>query len=566
MTAAELAFNRLATPVLRPPGDAPPMWHTVLDHIGLFSHYFASILAIGIIVHTLWRSYYEFELYGDRTSYLLIAAGAVFATIAMLSMVIDLDERQSFWFESSFIAVLVVIVLIQFVRPGDLGVTMGIGLLVLPHAVHYYIPIAARFTGEFDEEQFRLLSQWFLVVVALATPYCLAPRPFFSSAARLGPLVVAMLVSIIGVIMLRQHYEDGMRLAQHGLGIHLGPGAPTPQLALYLIALGTMTWTLASTLSADAVSRREIGIGLALIVLGGFSFTWPLQYLVSVVGMLVISESSALVIDEEPQHDPHAPKVRTPPIDDEVWFAYLDALCEALKVEDMKRPEPAPLYREPVEGTIPQRFHYQTMSFTTRGYRDYGRETYILSHRRGLDLRVSIQRMERSILNVNIWCGSSEHFYLDQRSGYEPAWTLYARSERLLGIGAHPEPSGPRVPVHRVGDKPFDDRFRIRDEGGLTDRLLDEGMRAQATALIDGWIAYWPPYGLRYQVEPGHGAPVDHPIPISEMASRGMSSKAAVERLLTVIDFLIDVTTRGFIGRPAADEPKPAGEPTDSDS
>ena len=51
VAAAELAVNRLAVPTLLPRGNgAPPVWHEVLSYVGLFLLYFASTLAVGVLV------------------------------------------------------------------------------------------------------------------------------------------------------------------------------------------------------------------------------------------------------------------------------------------------------------------------------------------------------------------------------------------------------------------------------------------------------------------------------------------------------------------------------------
>ncbi len=65
-----------------------------------------------------------------------------------------------------------------------------------------------------------------------------------------------------------------------------------------------------------------------------------------------------------------------------------------------------------------------------------------------------------------------------------------------------------------------------------------------ARALLDGWVAVWPNGELRYQVFPGRGAPLDHPVPQSELASGGNNLAAATERLVNVLDLLVELHTR----------------------
>jgi hypothetical protein len=380
-------------------------------------------------------------------------------------------------------------------------------------------------------ERVQRYGQWTMIMAALVSPYCLAPRPFMRSAARLAPLAVATFVGVIGVLILRQHYEVGMRLAHRGLGVELGPGAPSQFLALYLIALGTVTWTLTACLTADSVARRDIGVGLALVVVGGYGFDWPLQYLVSMVGLMTIGAASVRVAHEERDQTLREPAFRAPPIADPVWNGYvakvIAALSQGAASADQAEHDDAESADAPT----------QTVTVRGEGNRAI---THIVGRRHRVDVSIRVERRDDSIVAIEIRCGR------DPRPDAEPQWTMYARPERLLGIGAHPEPPATRSPVRKVDDPPFEQRFRVRDAGGLTDALLDEAMRARATALIDGWVAYWDGRGLIYCVFPGHGAPLDHPIPITELAFRGSGAEPAVERLVRLIDLLSAMTGRAL--------------------
>ena len=549
MTATELTFNRLAAAELRPTDGPPPWWHRAIDHFGLFTHYFASTLAIGLIGYTLYRLRRNHELFGASFRWLMIPAGAIFLVLAVTSVAISPGESMSFWFESSFITVLIVLCIAQARPGGDLGAKIGIVVLVIPMVIHYYGPFAAHVLDNVVDgsrlldlpERMRSVGQWALIMAALVTPYCLAPRPFLDSAARIGPFVVAMFVGVIGLVIIRQHYEEGMQLAQHGLGIYIGPSAPTEYLAVYLIALGTMTWTITACLTADAMWRREIGVGLGLIVVGGYSFAWPLQYLVGLVGLLGISEAARRVPREERQPQNPAPTVHAPPILDSVWQRYVGAAYRALG-EPQARDVPGAAGDAPdrdADQADGERRAPRAGSGVVTVRRDDGCVvTHLVTWRGDIPIALRVERLDGAIVCIEILCGR-------ETSG-PPAWTLYARPERLLGIGAHAEPPKTTAPVIKLDDRPFDDRFRVRDAGDLTAVLMDSGLRARAAALIDGWLAFWPGKGLRYRVEPGHGAPLDHPIPTSELAFRGNRAEPSVDRLVMVIDLLADMARRGL--------------------
>jgi hypothetical protein len=174
-----------------------------------------------------------------------------------------------------------------------------------------------------------------------------------------------------------------------------------------------------------------------------------------------------------------------------------------------------------------------------------GTRTQLSMERQGVEVVVRIERHDDSITTIEVTCGRLPE------QDEEPAWTLFALPERLLGIGEHPEPPQTSAPIRKYADDPaFEHRFRVRDSDDYTNLLLDDSLRARTNALIDGWLAFWPERALRYRVHPGCGAPLDHPIPITEMAFRGSIAAENAERLAAVIDLLIDVAARGLRGRP----------------
>lgn len=541
VTIAELAINRLAVPALRPPGRTrPPMWHQLLDHVGLFAMYFATMLAIGVLAYELSRTLRRRDVFWAVPRYGLPVAGVAFLALATVNTLFSPGETVSFAFESCFTVMLALIIIGQVTRGGDVSAKIGIVFLAAPLIVHYYGPFALRFVegqaamwGDLPD-RVQQYGQWSMVFAALVSPYCFAPRPFMRSAGRLSPLAIGAFVGIVGAVILRKHYEVGMLMASRGLGIDIGPAVPTTFMALYLMALGTITWTLTSCFIADSSARRDIGVGIALVVVGGYGFSWPLQYLVAVIGLMTIAEATSRVSREESGLAARDATFSAPPISDEVWHAYVMAVVAALRGSSNGRAG-------------------KTNTVTSRP-EDEVSTTHIVTERSGIPVRLRIDRVTESIVGIDIVCGR------EPNGTDEPTWTLYARPERLLGVGAHPEPPEIAAPAVKTGDPPFDQRFRVRDPGGVTARLMDDGLRARATALVDGWMAYWDDGGLRYRVYPGHGAPLDHPIPITELAFRGTGAPPAVERMVTLLDLLADVTRRagGEAGAEAADEPAEA--------
>lgn len=569
VAAAELAFNRLATPELRPDGDLPPpWWHQALDHIGLFAQYFASTLAAGIIAYHLWRVMTERTLYLRAARYPLAATGWIFLSFGVLALLTTLSMDMSFALETTFMAMALCLLFAQLRRGGDLGVKIGLVLLLTPLAVHYYGLFSMRYiAGEEGvwsglPERVSQYGQWTLIVAALLSPYCFAPRPLLHSLVRPGPIVLATFISVLGIVLLRQYYIVAMRLAEGWLGVDIGPGAPMSSLFTYAFALGTMTWTLAACVSADSVARRDIGIGIGLIVLSGYGFSWPVQFLVSMVGLLTISESAAKVAGEEDGASGGRQHFLAPPIAGAVWRDYVRALAAAMAAPRHiagadGTDHSAGADSRDGEGTVPaadssgnsagakEERAKPAAAVIVNGDDHYHTLTHLSIERRGIPVAVRIERHNDSITTIEVTCGRPPG------ADEEPAWTLFARPERLLGVGAHPEPPHTTAPVLETADDPaFEHRFRVRDSDAYTSLLLSDTMRARVSALIDGWMAFWPEHGLRYRVHPGRGAPLDHPIPITEMAFRGSQAANNAHGLASVIDLLVDIAARGLHGRP----------------
>jgi hypothetical protein len=575
VAAVELAVYRLAVPGLKPtsPTTAPPVWHTALSYVGLFLSYFGSILALGILLRQLILLARGEHPYWKPIAYALVAIGAAFTVYAVKSLVGAPTELDTFLLELTFSASLLLLVTAQLRRGGDVAAKVGLLLIAAPLLVHFYRDAGVRWVLG-DEalvtglpERIAAYGQWSLVLAALLTPYCFAPRPFVESAGRLAPLAMGAFVGVVGALVMRQSAEVGVRIASDGLGVDLGAGAPASQIALYIIALGSVTWTLVACFIAPSPARRRIGVGLGLVVAAGYAFDWPLQYLAGLVGFMTISEA----VREVPGEERSAPawseaRFRTPPISADAWHAYVVALVEVLRGRGLQAStvsveEPSvPGAGEPA-GAGPE----ESAAATTPAPPDGESRTHVLILEAApVPVRLLVERRGGAVRLIEVVCGREPH------GTAEPAWTLEARPERRLAAPAHPPPPETGAPLTRTGDAEFDRRFRMRDGGGHGARLLDEGQRARATALLDGWMALWPGQSLVYRVIPGRGAPLDNPIPISDLAFRGAIREGAVDRMVTVLEFLTELAGRAFAGAgdhhgKAADvAPAPGGEPESS--
>jgi hypothetical protein len=291
---------------------------------------------------------------------------------------------------------------------------------------------------------------------------------------------------------------------------------------MYVLAAATLGWTLTSCAIAASSARRTVGVGLALIVLGGYAFKWSHHYLLPLFGMMLIADAVRRVREDELAALPIASE--TPPIADLAWSSYLSLVAHGLR-----------------------RTLGEVHSLTTRGEGELS-SSVIVGEAGGLPVRVRIERIEGSVLALDVVLGRE----IDEVRG--ATLTMWAIPPRALGVN----PAGPpAAPIFRTGDPPFDERFKTRGSARAFHRLFDEGLRARAVATIDGWMSYWDDESLRYRVYPGRGAPLDHPIPLSDLALGRASATA--DRLVAVIELLVEIGARGV--RPIANEAAP--EPTE---
>ena len=517
MVVIELVLNRLAVPVLRPTGGkAPPGWHRNLDVVGLFLFHLATALALAVTVFKLWTRAAA-PGFSRVMRPVVAVAGAGFLALSLWAIFAAGTSNVAFPLETSFVILLATLAVALWLSPGDLRTRFGFTLVLLPFAVHYYGTLKLHIFTDVDEarwsnlpDRLREVGQHAVALTALAAPLWLGPRPLLRALSRPGPMVVSAFVASIGAVILRKHYEVGMELAARGLGMELGPGAPPETMALYVSAAAAAVWTVSACITSDSRARRSIGLGLALIVAGGYGFAWPLQYMCGVVGMLTIAGGAMRVQEEESQLAVPPPRFSTPPIPDAVWEAYVSRLMTALSA----------------------RRHIR---------RGNGHEQTVLSGQRNeipFSLRLSRgpdRQGGAGLESIDLVFGGGDHEPPDA-----PSWTMLARAAGLMAAGAHPPPPNVAGPRTQTGDAVFDGRFRLHDAAGLTPRLLDEDLRVRAAATLDGWVAVWPERALLYRVHPGRGAPLDHPVPVTELAFRA-PAEPSVERLVGVVDLIADL-------------------------
>ncbi len=534
--AAEALIGRLLTRGLEPrpvfvKGVAqriePPTWFVALDYVALFLLYFAALVGVAALTVRAIELVRRPPAAGGRVDAIIgaISLGVVAVSAAFAAVVAPEPVRA--WMHGGLALVAVHQIARVWLGRAGLGAAIGVTLCALPVVLYASSSLLSRLLWSEDEMlggrvelQLAGLARTALALAAIASPYCLAPRPFARNAARVLPFLVAVVVATAGALALRFDYALVVRAANRVFGVELRIDTPQDQLALYLLAFATVVWTVTACVTADAPGRRRLGIGLALLVLLGHAFAWPLAFVAGAIGLTMMADGALAARGQEPVGI--APV--TPPIDDEAWQGYVGQVVNSL--------------RRVVGGDG------QVSAVSVRGEGQHA-STVIVTERDGVPVRIRIERIGGAVVVLDVVCGREVDV------ARTATWSVHARSKTALGRPAHPEPP-PSGAGLRTDDAAFDERFRARGDRASLIGMLDDGLRARAAASLDGWLAYWEGASVRHRVFPGLGAPLDRPLPLSDLAVRRSASPAAAERLVALVVLCSDLAARGL---PARDEP-----------
>jgi hypothetical protein len=517
---AEVVINRVAVPMLRPASGKPPDWHTALDYVGLFLFYFAGTLAAFVILARCYSAITARRGVRDSLAHGVLAGATI---VAVIPLVTSAPQWLSLPIEVSFATALLALLSTVYGKDRDVGIQVGLPIIAVPLFLHTANVLGAELiwpenTFDGPGQTIVRIGVVTLCLAALATPYAFAPRPFARAVTRPVPVVLAMSIAAIGAVLARMSYLVTAKASTLAIGVEMQTTQADPKLALYLLAIATLAWTLASCALASSEARRTIGAGIGFVVLGGYGFDWTHHYLLPLLGFALIADASRRVREEELADMPLASE--TPPIADTAWSRYVGAVAAGLreKLADVH-------------------------TLTTRG--DGGlTSSVIVGDRGGLPVRTRIERIDGSVLALDVVIGRE----IDEAR--VATLTLWAIPERRLGTNP---PGPPSNPAFRSNDPQFDERFKIRGNEAAFATIFDEGLRARAIATLDGWVALWGTDGLRYRVYPGRGAPLDHPMPLSDLA---LGRVPAGDRLVAVIELLVEMAERTV--QPPLRDPAPA--------
>jgi len=534
-------------PLSRPSEGVPPSWHAALNYLGLFFQYFTGTLVVALLISRAVDAIRERRGKRDLIAQLAVIAATLLAAIVLF---VKPPDTLNVAVDLAFAVAVVALVAAGIGRTRDLGAQLGLATVAIPLLIHTLNFVGTRFLWPETAYDGKIIGiehagVMALCIAALVSPYLFAPRPFARSVTRPGPVVFAMAIAAFGAIAARLWYPQLARVAMYAIGVTLDQDQADPRLAIYLLAFATLSWTLASCAVAASPSRRQIGAGIAMIVLGGYAFKWTHHYLLPLAGMALIADATRRVRDEELADLPI--RIDTPAISDATWMSYIAALKAALDKAIGEFPGGELSRKDPRIGADADARTSDSAQFytvTTRGEGGLA-TTMLVGDKDGVPVRIRIERIDGSVIALDVVIGRE----IDELRG--ATLCLWAIAPRGLGIN----PSGPpAAPTFKSGDAGFDDRFRARGSALAFQKLFADPLRARAVATLDGWVAYWEREGLRYRVYPGRGAPLDHPLPLSDLAT---GRPTTADRFVAVIVLLVE------IGAPAV-EPQ-ATAPTSLD-
>jgi hypothetical protein len=558
---AELIVHRLLPPVFRPvvPAGQPiplvPLWAEAIGWLGVFLHYFLGTLAIALLAARAVK-----PLTGNhgrgRGLALSITCGAV-AALAAAQLVIGEGPTTAFLLETALVLTALTGFVVSIRWRSDTPIprslrtplgrvvaffaryslaVYGLGLIAAAYAIHYAGVLGSRFWWSEDltdlpaspTAQIAQTGLSIICLAAITSPYAFGPRPFSRAVIRLAPIAVAMTIAAAGALIARRYYVDVVGAVANATGIQLATERPDPNLALYILALATIAWTLASCAIAEAPARRRLGLGLALIVLGGYhEIVWPAYYAMIAVGIATIVDAVPELREQE-----HAGQlvVVTPPVEDHVWQGWVTTLVRGLRAAG-----------------------HAVNGLTARGDDDHT-TTILNGDVAARPFRLRIDRIRGAVIGVDVRFGK------DLGDDQPATFTVAVKRGGRESAHPAPPPAGSRIEV----DAEFDDRFRSRGDRTALAAVLDPELRVRLTATIDGgWLAVWKGESVRLRIYPGQGAPIDRPIPLPDLELRRAGPDAA-DRLIATVAVLADVA-RATV--PAVEpEPAPAADAPDDPS
>jgi hypothetical protein len=290
----------------------------------------------------------------------------------------------------------------------------------------------------------------------------------------------------------RYHYDEAVRAADSGFGLNLPP--PSVEMLVPLAAVFFFILTLC-TLANHAGTERSTALGLLLVAVSGFHLELSAQFLLTLIGMMLLVRSAIAAAPGEERVAGESAPAEAPTC--AAWNEYLKRLAVACS-----RPESSG------EAVLLQNHSHQ------------------MAHLRG--------RRDGVPFAVRLLCRAGRVERLEAVMGQPPsdcAPLSLQRTAELRGRRVSQKGAGATV---RLQAPDFDERFSLRDATGQAGSLLDDSaLRLGMSQMIHGWLGLWPGEGLRYLAQPGKDG---WPLPLAEIAfAPEMASTEDLESLMRVL-------------------------------
>ncbi|MEO6952257.1 MAG: hypothetical protein ABI321_10620 [Polyangia bacterium] len=433
----ELWLNRIAARLARTLVGVADSLHRV-DLPALLSFELASVLSTTMLAWGLFRI---IATTGERRSlrFALAIIGGTTAALAFGGVWMRLPVRLQVYLYVSAFFLLLILVLGTLVVPVRRRTRAGIALLSAPIAMMLVANLLQRYSppGILDPRASTLSE---LSGAAFVLAGLLSPW-LLPPSTRRTPVAsgAGAIVLCTALVLGRLDWNLVARLCGIGVGVAIPFGMWT--LPLYALGAASFAYTITALIASPGTDRLR-GFGVLLVCLVGLQLELPYQLASSLLGFLCLLESTTRAVP--------------PPMS----RASLDELLRR----------------------VASRLGATQVTVVGPPGRELARLTFQANDWAG---QLIVERRRSLVTRVELTVGE-----LPKRA---PPLSIATRDATSLG------PAAPGA-VIETDDRPFDDRFLVRDHRGASTAALTTEMRARLLSAYDaGWIGVWPQRGACFR-------------------------------------------------------------------
>ncbi len=297
----EFFINRLGAFLFAPPVDeAPTFGYAAISYIGLFLMYFSTAMSVCVVAlaSVVVANIVSCQIPSDGRksrlgTWVLRGISIIFCGSAVATLIFDAADVARFSGLVMRVSLLCIILAGWTLAwkhrrtwPKNLRIVLICWIVSVPTMVavglHIVYVFYAPFVHSDAAHQIQVTAQYFVLASGVVVG-CLLP---WKTSSKI-PGMVAIFVTALVVILMRQRPELAMQLAESGLGVDIGPSGVNKllQRGICSMSAGVMAWTIVTCLLLDN-RRRLFGVGLAIYIFSGLSLDWPMQHATLAAGLL----------------------------------------------------------------------------------------------------------------------------------------------------------------------------------------------------------------------------------------------------------------------------------------